>query len=110
MSQILNFKNIALSHIDFGDFSYSLSPELDIVPDESLTESISRHGILHPPIVRETTPDFYIIVSGRKRLLALQALDTESACGCLVIYRHVPELDVFSLLLEEVQLARKLTT
>ena len=110
MSPILNFKNIALSHIDFGDFSYSLSPELDIVPDESLTESISRHGILHPPIIRETTQDFYIIVSGRKRLLALQALDTESTCDCLVIYRHVPELDIFSLLLEEIQLARKLTT
>lgn len=110
MSPILNFKNIALSQIDFDDFSYSISPERDIVPDETLNKSISRHGILRPPIIKKIAPGFYNIVSGRKRLLAFQSLNAESTCACLVISRHVPEVDIFSLLLEEIQLTREFTT
>lgn len=109
MSPILNFKNIALSQIDFDDFTYAVSPERGVVLDETLNKSIARHGILHPPIIRETNPGFYTIVAGRKRLLAVVSPRTERTCACLVISRQIPEVDVFNVLLEESQLTRELT-
>lgn len=109
MRPILNLKNIALPQIDFDDFSYSLSPERDAVPDETLRQSIARYGILHPPIIREHNPGYYTIVAGRKRLLALRALQAESACACLVVSSQVPEVDVFHILLEEIRLTRDFT-
>jgi hypothetical protein len=109
MSPILNVKNIFLSQIDFEAFDYSLSPERDVAPAETLYKSIARHGILHLPIVRECNSDLHTIVAGRKRLLALRSLHTETACTCLVISRQVPEIDIFSLLLDEIQLTRPLT-
>ena len=110
MDPILNAKNISLSQIDFEAFDYSLSPELDAAPPEALYESIARHGILHPPLVRELDSGLYTVVAGRKRLLVLRSLHTERTCICLVISRRVPEVDVFSLLLEESQLTRQLST
>lgn len=109
MLPVLNLQNIALPQIDFGDFSYCLSPERDAVPDKTLRMSIERCGILHPPLVRELTPGCYTVVTGRQRLLALRTLHADSTCPCLVISRLVPKVDVFSLLLEEIQLRRELT-
>jgi len=109
MSRILKLKNISLQQVDLADFSYSLSPEQDDLPDETLISSISRYGILHPPIVRETSPESYTVVAGRKRLLALASLERENTCACLIISSRIPEADVFFILLEEVQLARPLT-
>ena len=109
MNQSQSQKILSRSQIDFDDFSYSISPERDVSPDGSLIKSISLHGILHPPIVRKISPDSYTIVAGRKRLLALYSLHAESTCACLVISRRSPEVDVFSILLEEIQLTRQLT-
>jgi len=109
MNPGLNFKKIAFPQIDFEDFTYAISPERGVVPDETLNKSIARHGILHPPIIRETNSGFYIIVAGRKRLLTAGSPHTESTCDCLVISRRTPEVDVFNVLLEENQLTRELT-
>jgi len=109
MNLLLNIQNITLVQIDFDDFFYSISPEREIVVDETLKKSIANHGILHLPIVRETNSGFYSIVAGRKRLLAVHSLHTESTCACLVISHQVSEVDVFCILLEEIQLTRQLT-
>jgi ParB/RepB/Spo0J family partition protein len=109
MPPVLTIQNISLAQVDFDDFSYSISPEQAIVVDESLKKSIARHGILHPPLVRETKPELYRIVSGRKRLHAMHSLHAEGTCFCLVISRQVPEVEVFHILLEENKLARQLS-
>ena len=109
MSTILSLKTLSRSQIDFDNFSYSISPERDVSPGESLIRSIARHGILHPPIVRKISPDSYAIVAGRKRLLGFYSLHAESTCACLCISRRIPEVDVFSILLDEIQLTRQLS-
>jgi hypothetical protein len=97
-------RTVQISRIDFTDFSYAISPDCDIISDETFKNSIARHGILHPPITRETASGSYVIVTGRKRLVALRSLYPEtSACCCLLIPREVPDIDVYSALLEDMQ-------
>jgi hypothetical protein len=110
MNSNLNLKNISLSYIDFEDFSYSISPERNAIPDKALNKSIARYGILHPPLVRRGDSGLYNIIAGRKRLLTVRSFQTENICFCRVISRQIPEIDVFHILLEEIQLTRQLTT
>jgi len=108
MFPFLTLKNITLLQIDFNNLSYSIHPKPDSDVDESLKRSIARYGILHPPILRETTSGSYVIVTGRKRLNVLHSLNIKGT-GCLVIPIEFPEIELFHILLEEVQLIRQLT-
>jgi hypothetical protein len=109
MPPILTIRNISLSQVDFDDFSYSISPKHEIEIDETLRRSITRYGILHPPIVRENNSGLYSIVAGRKRLYALRSLQKKETCCCLTLSRQTPKIEVFRILLAEVQLDRQLT-
>ena len=110
MNQYIYQKSLDISLIDFTDFSYSISPGREIILDESFAKSIARHGILHPPIVRQVAPDSYVIIAGRKRLLAFRTLfPKEHSCTCLITSTPVPEIDIFSILLEEILISRQLT-
>jgi len=101
---------LQISRIDFTDFSYAVSPDRDIILDDTFRNSIARHGFLHPPIIRETDSGTYVIVTGRKRLFAFRSLYPEaSACCCLIIPREVPDIDVYSVLLEDIRISRQLT-
>ena len=108
MFPVLTTKNIALSQVDFNDFSCSISPEPEI-DDVTLRRSIDRYGILHPPVVREISAGLYGVVTGRKRLLALLALQKGNTCHCLVVSKRVPKIEIFDMLLAEIQLTRQLT-
>ena len=106
MTPVTTLKNTSVAQIDFTDFSYSLSPLQQNVPDGVLAESIARYGMLHPPIIRDRGRGSYAIVAGRKRLLALRSLTPEGTCNCLLISPQVPESEVFGLLLAEICLNR----
>ena len=80
MPTVLKIKNIDLSQVDFNDLSYSIAPIPESEIDSTLKASIARHGILHPPIVREINPVTYTIIAGRKRLLAWRSLSKEQKC------------------------------
>ena len=105
----LTTQKIDLSQIDFNDFSYSISLQPENNADESLRKSISRYGILHPPVLREISSKRYSIAAGRKRLLAFRSLHKEATFHCLIISSQVPEIEVFDILLAEIQLVRQLT-
>jgi hypothetical protein len=110
MNQYICPKNLDTSLIDFADHSYTISPDRNVILDESFVNSISRHGILSPPIVKETKPNSYVIVTGRKRLLAFRTLFPEKkSCICMIIPAQTPEMEIFSILLEEVHTSRQLT-
>ena len=110
MNPTLSIENIPVAQIDFNDFLFALSPTLEAAPDATLDKSIARHGILHPPIVMQKSPELYTIVAGRKRLQALRFLHGgNTVASCLVAARQTPEVDIFRLLLEEIQLIRRLT-
>ena len=105
----LTTQKIALSQVDFNDFSYSISLQPESSGEESLRKSISRYGILRPPILREISPKRYAIATGRKRLLAFRSLQKDAASHCLIISSRVREIEVFDILLTETQLARQFT-
>jgi ParB family chromosome partitioning protein len=110
MNQYLHPKSLDTSLINFEDFSYSISPDREIILDETFTQSIIKHGILHPPIVKEIEPGSYVIVAGRKRLFAIRALFPEGkTCNCMIIPAKMQEIDIFSILLEDILFSRKLT-
>jgi len=109
MPLILTIQNITLSQVDFDDFSYSISPMHEIEIDEALRGSITRYGILHPPIIRKNNSGLYSIVAGRKRLYVLRSLQKKGTCCCLTLSHQAPEIEVFRILLAEVQLDRQLT-
>lgn len=110
MNQRICPKSLDIPLIDFSDFSYSISPDREILLDESFKESIFKHGILHPPIVKEIEPNSYVIVAGRKRLLAFRTLfPKEKSCICMIIPTQVSKIDTFSIQLEEIHTSRQLT-
>lgn len=110
MNQHICPKSLDTSLIDFEDFSYSISPDREIILNESFTKSIVKHGILHPPIVTEIQPKSYVIVAGRKRLSTFRALfPKEKLCTCMIIQAQMPKIDIFSILLEEILTSRQLT-
>lgn len=103
-------QTLQISSVDFTDFSYSISPEKDIVLEETFRNSIAKHGILHPPIIRKTDSGSHLIVTGKKRLFAFRSLYPEvQTCCFLVIPAKVPEIDVYSILLEDIRISRQLT-
>ena len=103
-------RTLQISLIDYTDFSYAISPERDIILDETFIKSIAKHGILHPPIIRETDSGSHVIVTGRKRLFAFRSLYPAARICCfLVIPPEVPEVDVYSVLLEDIRVSRQLT-
>lgn len=109
MNPAPSIKTVPLSQIDFNDFSYSVSPVKINNVDKSLEKSICKHGLLHPPIIKQVDSCSYCIIAGRKRLLAVAALRAEGACNCLVVSRQAAEADILYLLLEELRLTRQLS-
>ena len=111
MNQHICPKSLDTSLIDFDDFSYSISPDREIILEDSVAKSIAMYGILHPPlIVQKTNTKSYVIVAGRKRLFACRTFfPDEKSCCCMIIPAQMPELDIFSILLEEILTSRKLT-
>jgi ParB family chromosome partitioning protein len=103
-------RTLQIPLIDFTDFSYDFSPDRDIILDETFRNSIARHGILHPPIIRETDSGSYVIVTGRKRLFAFRSLFPEAdTCCCLIVSHRVPDIEVYSVVLEDILISRKLS-
>lgn len=110
MNRYATHRYLDISCIDFDDFSYCLSPGREVAPDNLLTESIARHGIIHPPIVKETLSGSHAVVSGRRRLLAFRSLiPRENSCCCMIFSADAPEAVIFSVLLEEILSRRQLT-
>lgn len=104
----MSLARIQLKHIDFSDDTFSLLPScFQAEVPASLTESIKRTGILHPPIVKEKTSSSFIIITGRKRLLAAQAISV--SCNCIKLPETTKNIDLLGVALEEALLYRSLT-
>ncbi len=99
---------INLKQIDFTDHTFRLAlDDEDIVPAE-LSDSITRIGVLHPPIAKEKRDDCYCIINGRKRLLALRENGIKSA-DCLVTGKSASMVNCLALSLEDALQSRTLT-
>lgn len=85
MPRLPVFKSIALQDIEQSD-GFNLHPFLPPEPPASLCASISRLGILHPPILKRQGQDNYLLLCGRYRLGALRLLvPPAKSTTCLVL-------------------------
>ncbi len=71
-----------------------------LVPDTELLESVRKYGVLHPPAI-QLLNNKYIVVSGKKRILAAKSIASKEKLLCLVVPQESPELSVYTILLEE---------
>jgi ParB family transcriptional regulator, chromosome partitioning protein len=104
-----HFRHVRISAIDLRDTTYLLSPAAES-PDAALRESIRTHGILFPPLLQEMEPDHFIIVSGRKRILAALEVTEADTLPCLVVPAGSSALSIYALLLEHSLIGGSLST
>lgn len=96
----MKLQTIKLSAIQFDDDLFSLTPSLVATAPQKLVRSISRVGLLHPPIIVEIAEGIYRIGSGRKRLLAARKLNVQN-CKCNVFSSTTHPMDVFNYIYED---------
>ncbi|MCW5213241.1 hypothetical protein VU04_10080 [Desulfobulbus sp. TB] len=66
------YRQIRLQDINLGDRSYSLHPfrQESEQTEQTLLQSISTFGILHPPLLLKQQDHTFIVLSGRRRIEA----------------------------------------
>jgi ParB-like chromosome segregation protein Spo0J len=100
---------VNLKHINFQDFSNSLTPEKAQEPSAELLESVARSGILHPPILREQGRTMLEIVTGRRRLLAAQQTMHSISAICLLLPADTLPAETLAINLEDTLLRGNIT-
>lgn len=100
---------VNLHHINFQDFSNSLTPEEAREPSAELLASVARTGILHPPILREQGRTTMEIVTGRRRLLAAQQAQHSISTICLVLPADTLPAEALAINLEDTLLRGDIT-
>ena len=103
-SSLVNFQ-----HLNFQDFSNSLTPEEAREPSAELLASVARAGILHPPIIRELGGNRLEIVTGRRRLLAAQQTLHNISAICLVLPAETLPTEALAINLEDTLLRGDIT-
>jgi hypothetical protein len=106
MSTKTVYQKIPLKKIDMGNMAFSLSPISDVQVPVQLRESISSYGIIHPPLLLGKDK-LYIIVTGRRRLIAASEILGQDFCNCLVLPPETTPALALALALEEILTARK---
>lgn len=102
MSLSMQPQQLFLNQIDFADQSFCLDPfpYEDISPE--LEESIKRTGILHPPIIRERSPNRYALVTGFNRLQAFARTTADKTpVTCLLVSQQIPMHNCFLIAMED---------
>jgi ParB family chromosome partitioning protein len=100
---------VNLQHLNFQDFSNSLTPEEAREPNAELLASVARAGILHPPILRELGGNRLEIVTGRRRLLAAQQTLHNISAICLVLPAETLAAEALAINLEDTLLRGDIT-
>jgi hypothetical protein len=99
------YQKIPLAKIDMADRFFSLAPvEEDQLPDQ-LRASIESYGIIHPPLLLQTD-NLYIVVTGRRRLIAATDVLKQDFCNCLVLPPETTPAMALALALEDIQTSR----
>lgn len=98
----LRIERITVSHIDLEDETFSLLPENVLSLSTRLRSSISRVGLLHPPIVKTKSSTAHQIIAGRQRLRHALAIQNDTSCPCFVVPDETSDSDCLVLALEDI--------
>ena len=95
-----SFSSISYDQIDFSQ-KWSLHPFLYSCEDTVFQASISKVGILSPPLVKQTSPDRFEIIHGFRRLTASALSGQSVPVLCRVVDKKASEQHIASLLLAD---------
>lgn len=109
MTSALRSSRVSMQQIDLTDTTFSLTPPSARTPSSALLESIGRCGILHPPILRETTAGAYQIVTGRLRLMAINDIQPALSYTCLLLADDTPHITGLVINLEDTLLRGRIS-
>lgn len=110
MAGALRSSRVSMQQIDMSDTTFSLTPSSARRPSPALLESISRCGILHPPILRENRAGAYQVVAGRLRLMAINEIQPALSHTCLLLADGTPEIESLAINLEDTLLRGRIST
>jgi len=99
--------HISCSSINHEEPTYCLRPDNVPVLDQKLATSIDRLGLLHPPLVQRHGEE-YIILSGRKRILAADQLGMQEI-PCLVVEDTISDSMKWEILLTHALIGSQLS-
>ena len=97
----LQIKRITLQEINFADNSYNLRPNGEDALPKDFIKSIQICGVLHPPILQVQSGAGYIILAGRRRLLASRDILELNRCTCFIVPEDASSRHCLELVLEE---------
>lgn len=106
MTLQLQTSRVLLGQIDFDDLLCKLSPGPVEEAPPTLLESLTRFGMLHPPLLRKKGRDLFQIVSGHTRLTAWRDVLRQSSANCLLLSAEAAEAEALALALEEICIRR----
>ncbi len=104
MSATLHTSLVVLHHVELADSTFSLNPPGYAEPSQKLIDSISRVGILHPPILQEKDSGGYTVIAGNKRLQVAKDELGLSSLTCLLVAKDTPLVDGLAISLEDTML------
>lgn len=96
---------------DIGDSGrYTIHPFSDSNSSAgNLGHSLSRCGVLTPPVLLKRQKNSYDIVCGRRRLRCLEEQLHHSSCCCRILSSSTPNDDILTVLVEDQHAAAPLT-
>lgn len=110
MTSALRSSRVSMQQIDLSDTTFSLTPSSARTPSRALLESVSRSGVLHPPILKETKAGAYQVVAGRLRLMAINKIQPALSHACLLLADDTPEITSLAINLEDTLLRGRIST
>lgn len=105
----LKISRISFNRIAINDTFFHLSPEPLSQNNDTLTGSISRLGLLHPPILKKQNNDTFQIVCGHQRLMAAREVFFNKACDCLLLPKDASTIRALAIVAEEAMMKRPLS-
>jgi len=100
----LPIRRVPVAVINRDDHTFNLMP-FEEPPSPELIRHITRTGVLHPPILKETESGGLQVVAGRKRLAVIGTVLKIAACDCLVVPVDYDPLATLALALDETLLS-----
>ena len=100
------YQKISLAQIDLADLTFNLAPVGREEISDQLRDSVTRCGIIHPPLLTATAHGQFAIVAGRQRLSAAQQILANNFCDCLIMPVETPPAVLLAMALQDILLSR----
>ena len=100
------YQKICLTQIDLEDLTFNLAPVGREGISDQLRDSVSRCGIIHPPLLTATDNGKFTIVAGRQRLSAARQVLANEFCDCLILPIETPPAILLTIALQDILLSR----